>query len=134
VGENIIRPNNSHTFILTHRAVKLVLITIFALSSNIALACNIGCDVHLNTFGAKVLVELRLGAPGNSSVVGVKRSSGGLVSFDGLCSGRYFLAIGDDESVSVTPVRNFEDNYTYTSNIKITTGSGNVLRRSRDSL
>lgn len=112
----------------------MVLITIFALSSNIALACNIGCDVHLNTFGAKVLVELRLGAPGNSSVVGVKRSSGGLVSFDGLCSGRYFLAIGDDESVSVTPVRNFEDNYTYTSNIKITTGSGNVLRRSRDSL
>ena len=48
--------------------------------------------------------------------------------------GTVFLAIGDDESVSVTPVRNFEDNYTYTSNIKITTGSGNVSRRSRDSL
>ena len=42
-----------------------------------------------------ILLELKfllslVGAPGSSSVVGVKRSSGGLVSFDGLCSGQYF--------------------------------------------
>jgi hypothetical protein len=126
--------NSFHTIILGHRTVKWVLTTIFALSSNIALACNIDYDVQLNTFGATVLVELRSGSPGNSSVEGVKRSSGGLVSFDGLCSGRYFLAIGDDKSVSVTPVRYFEDNYSYNSTIEITTGAGNVSRRSRDSL
>jgi|TARA_B110000261_G_C12940694_1_gene300331 hypothetical protein len=119
---------------LRDRVVKSIVISIFAFHSNILLACNIDYNIDLNTFGKKVLVELRLGTPGNSSVVVAKRSNGGLVSFTKLCSGGYFLAIGDDESVNVTPVRQFEDFYSYQSSIEMTMGAGNLSSRSRSSL
>jgi hypothetical protein len=44
------------------------------------------------------------------------------------------LAIGNDDSVSVTPVREFREGVSYNSTITITKGSGNISRRSRKSL
>jgi hypothetical protein len=111
----------------------LALIFVLALSFN-ATACNIDFSIELQTFGENVNVELRSGAPGRSRAVASHRSQGGRVSFDKLCSGSYFLAIGNDDSVSVTPVRQFESDYRYTSKITVQRGSGNVSKKSRKSL
>jgi hypothetical protein len=97
-------------------------------------ACLTKWNITLETFGEGVMVELRSGAPGSSHVIGTRTSSGGQVQFGGLCAGSYFLAIGNGDIVSVTPVRNFENNRTYLSKITVTLGSGNVSRRSRKSL
>lgn len=109
-------------------------IAIFLLIGNAAYACNIEFNITLQTFGEGVLVELRSGYPGRSRIVTATRSSGGNVNFSSLCPGSYFVAIGNDDSVSVTPVRNFEENYTYSSRITMQRGSGNVGRQSRKSL
>lgn len=99
-----------------------------------ASACSIDYTIHLETFGEGVLVELRAGQPGSSRVVKATRSNGGTVYFSSLCPGSYFVAIGNDDSVSVTPTRFFEDNANYTSRITMQRGSGNVARKSRKSL
>ncbi len=65
-----------------------------------ASACNTVYNITLQTFGEGVLVELRSGTPGNSRVVQSRRSNGGAVNFGKLCPGNYFLAIGNDDSVS----------------------------------
>lgn len=116
------------------RALKILVIAGFALLGNAAFACNTEFNITLETFGEGVLVELRTGKPGNSRVVKSTRSSGGNVSFAPLCPGNYFLAIGNEESVSVTPVRNFQDDSVYSSRITLQRGSGNVSRQSRKSL
>lgn len=97
-------------------------------------ACNVEFQVTLETFGEGVLVELRGGTPGASRVIKSTRSSGGSVVFEPLCPGNYFLAIGNGDSVSVTPVRRFENDMTYTSRITVQRGSGNVSKRPRGSL
>jgi len=97
-------------------------------------ACNVDYDVELQTFGENVNVELRSGVPGRSMVVSNRRSSGGHVYFNNLCAGSYFLAIGNGDTVSVTPVRQFALDYSYTSRITIQRGSGNVSSKSRGSL
>jgi hypothetical protein len=114
-------------------ARKLVLMPLVVLSAS-AFACNASYTVHLQTFGEGVLVELRAGAPGASRVARSAQSTGGTVSFSDLCPGGYFLAIGNEESVSVGPVRFFENDHTYTSRIALQKGSGNLTRRSRKSL
>lgn len=96
--------------------------------------CVTTFDINLQTFGEGVLVELRAGSPGNSRVVSSRSSRGGHVGFSGLCPGNYFLAIGNDETISVTPVRYFEDYAGYSSTITLQKGSGNVSKRSRSSL
>ena len=98
------------------------------------LACTTTFNVTLETFGEGVTVELRAGAPGASKVVGTRASSGGQVQFQQLCSGTYFLAIGNGETVSVTPVRTFQNNATYSSRITVKRGSGNVTKRPKSSL
>jgi hypothetical protein len=112
---------------------KLVLSALLMVG-NAVYACNIDFNITLQTFGEGVLVELRSGSPGRSRVVSSTRSSGGNVSFSSLCPGNYFLAIGNDESVSVTPVRQFEENVVYSSRLTMQRGSGNVGRQSRKSL
>ena len=97
-------------------------------------ACNIDFSIELQTFGENVTVELRSGAPGRSHPVKSQRSQGGRVSFDNLCPGSYFLAIGNEDSVSVTPVRQFESDRGYTSRITLQRGSGNVSKQSRKAL
>ena len=99
-----------------------------------ATACSITYSIELNTFGEGVLVELRAGTPGNSRVVRSARSHGGTVVFSPLCPGRYFLAIGNDDSVNVTPTQFLQDERDYTSRITLQRGSGNVSHRSRKSL
>lgn len=99
-----------------------------------ALACNTEYNITLETFGEGVLVELRSGIPGNSKVVQSRKSNGGNVSFRGLCPNSYFLAIGNDDSVSVTQVRYFEADAIYTSRITLQRGSGNVSKKSRKNL
>jgi hypothetical protein len=97
-------------------------------------ACNIDYRVNLETFGERVNVELRKGTPGKSKLIKSTYSSGGAVFFGTLCPGSYFVAIGNDDSVSVTPPREFEDNMTYQSTLRMQRGSGNVTNRSRGSL
>ena len=97
-----------------------------------ASACNIDFNIDLQTFGENV--ELRSGSPGRSKPVRNQRSQGGHVGFDHLCPGSYFLAIGNDDNVSVTPVRQFEIDHTYSSRITVQRGSGNVSKQSRKSL
>jgi hypothetical protein len=99
-----------------------------------ASACNIDFNIDLQTFGENVSVELRSGSPGRSKPVRNQRSQGGHVGFDHLCPGSYFLAIGNDDNVSVTPVRQFEIDHTYSSRITVQRGSGNVSKQSRKSL
>lgn len=109
-----------------------------AFGASLTSAAFAGCDttytINLQTFGEGVRVELRTGAPGNSKVVSSNYSHGGQVGFSRLCPGNYFLAIGNDESVSVTQVRYFEDNAEYSGTITMQRGSGNVSKRSRNSL
>ncbi|WP_374692612.1 hypothetical protein [Accumulibacter sp.] len=102
--------------------------------SSAAGACSASLTVQLETFGEGVTVELRQGTPGSSKVVASQQSHGGTVSFPKLCAGSYFMAIGNAESVSVTPVRQFENNRAYRSSIRIAHGAGNVTRRGRSSL
>ena len=104
------------------------------LSPVVSPACDSEYRVQLNAFGNQVLVELRSGAPGASRVVQAKRSSGGAVMFSGLCPGPYFLAIGDDKSVSVTPTHQIAPSSVMTSTITLQRGSGNVRTRDRSSL
>ena len=112
-----------------------VLAIVFGLIFSAAVdACSIGFSIELQTFGENVTVELRTGAPGRSRPVASQRSQGGRVSFDNLCPGSYFLAIGNDDSVSVTPIRQFENDHSYTSRITMQRGSGNVSKQSRKSL
>lgn len=119
---------------ITMKVLKAITFAVLTASSGLSLACDAEFNITLQTFGEGVLVELRLGEPGQSRVVKAARSSGGLVQFAPLCPGRYFLAIGDDESVSVTPVRNFENGVVYSSRITLQRGAGNVSRKSRKSL
>ena len=102
--------------------------------SGSALACNTEYNITLETFGEGVLVELRSGTPGNSRVVQSRKSTGGEVNFRNLCPGNYFLAIGNDDSVSVTQTRYFEADFIYKGNIVMQRGTGNVSRKSRKSL
>jgi len=97
-------------------------------------ACTTTWNITLETFGEGVTVELRSGVPGNSATVATRRSSGGQVQFGSLCAGDYFLAIGNDDSVNVTPVRKFQNGSSYSSSITVTRSTGNVAQRSRQSL
>jgi len=99
-----------------------------------AQACSTDWDITLETFGEGVTIELRSGVPGKSKVVATRKSHGGQVAFHKLCGGKYFLAIGNEEQVSVTPVRTFENNAAYSSSIVVQMGQGNVKTRSRSSL
>lgn len=99
-----------------------------------ALACDINFNVELQSFGESVTVELRSGSPGGSRPVASRKSQGGQVSFGKLCAGSYFLAIGNDDYVSVTPVKQFQDDHDYSSRITLQRGSGNVSKKSRKSL
>ena len=115
--------------------IKFLLSTIFlfALAAN-ATACNTEYNITLETFGEGVLIELRAGSPGKSKVTQSRRSYGGNVSFTNICPGNYFLAIGNDDSVSVTQTRFFEANAIYTGRITMQKGVGNVSRQSRKAL
>jgi hypothetical protein len=97
-------------------------------------ACDINFNVELQTFGEHVMVELRSGSPGKSRPVASRKSQGGQVSFNNLCAGSYFLAIGNDDYVSVTPVKQFQHDHDYSSRITLQRGSGNVSKQSRKSL
>ncbi len=114
--------------------LKLLLVTFMLMAAQMAQACEIAYEVNLETFGEGVLVELRSGRPGASTVLKSQRSNGGTVRFTGLCPATYFLAIGNDDSVNVTQTRFFAEGSTYTSRITVQRGSGNVSRQSRKSL
>lgn len=97
-------------------------------------SCNIEFNIELETFGEGVSVELRAGVPGNSKILSTKSSRGGHVGFSGLCAGKHFLAIGNGDSVSVTPTRDFESGHRYSSRLTMQRGAGNVSSRSRGAL
>jgi hypothetical protein len=99
-----------------------------------AVACNTEYNITLQTFGEGVLVELRSGSPGSSKVVHSQRSNGGGVNFGNLCPGNYFLAVGNEDAVSVTQTRYFEADSVYTGSIVMQRGSGNVSKKSRKNL
>lgn len=107
---------------------------LFIFFTSRALACDIGFKIELQTFGENVIVELRNGTPGHSRPVASRRSQGGQVYFNNLCPGPYFVAIGNDDNVSVTPVRHFQSSHDYSSQIVMQRGAGNITKRSRNSL
>lgn len=74
-----------------------------------AAACSTTLAVNFQDTNGATVVELRLGVPGSSRLVDRKEPSGGSVNFSGLCPGSYFLAIGDQDYVGVTPVHQFEE-------------------------
>jgi tetratricopeptide (TPR) repeat protein len=103
-------------------------------AANPGLDCDVAYNISLQTFGEGVTVELRKGTPGNSSTVNSSQSFGGNVRFGNLCPGSYFLAIGNGDSVSVTPVRQFERGVDYTSTLTMQRGAGNVSTRRKGDL
>jgi ankyrin repeat protein len=94
--------------------------------------CSTSLTVELETFGEGVTIELRRGIPGTSTMISRQQSSGGRVYFNKLCSGSYFMAIGNEDDVDVTPVRQFNDNAQYQSRIVVQ--RGNISRKSRKTL
>ena len=96
--------------------------------------CGIKFTIDLQTFGENVSVELRSGLPGSSRVVNTQWSQGGSVNFIGLCPGNYFVAIGNDDYVSVTPIRQFVSGTDYSSRLTMQRGSGNVSKQNRKNL
>jgi len=96
--------------------------------------CGISFAVTLETFGEDVNVELRSGEPGNSFPLVIKRANSGKLNYDGLCEGKYFIAIGNDTDVSTTPVQLFVNGKTYTSTVQLTKGVGNMSSKNRNQL
>ena len=119
---------------IREKEMKKITLFCICLMSASAFACDINFNVELQTFGENVTVELRSGSPGRSRPVASRKSQGGQVGFSKLCTGTYFLAIGNDDSVSVTPVKQFQDDHDYSSRITLQRGSGNVSKQSRKSL
>lgn len=97
-------------------------------------SCNINYEIELQTFGEHVSVELRIGRVGASRVAGIQKSQGGRVVFRELCPGSYFVAIGNDEYVSVTPLRQFKMDFSYNSRISLRRGTGNISQLNRGNL
>lgn len=96
--------------------------------------CDIKFDVTLETYGASVKVELRVGEVGNSFPLVIKEASGGKLNYSGLCEGKYFIAIGNDKEVSTTPMQEFKYGINYTSNVTLTKGVGNMGSTRREKL
>lgn len=84
----------------------------------------------------RLMVELRQGEPGASSVFDTKYFEGQMatVSFLNMPEGSYFVAIGNGDTVAVGPVRQFSDGQRVHTNMRVTYSSGNVGTRSRSSL
>jgi hypothetical protein len=84
----------------------------------------------------RLMVELRKGVPGSSSVFDTKYFEGQVatVSFSQMPAGSYFVAIGNGDSVAVGPVRQFSDGQSVRTRMSVTYSSGNVGTRSRSSL
>lgn len=83
-----------------------------------------------------LMIELRRGAVGNSTVADTKRFSGrtGIVAFTGMCVGSYFVAIGNGDKVAVGPVRQFNDAQRIHTRVTVSYSSGNVGTRSRSGI
>ena len=96
--------------------------------------CDISFAINIESFGEDVSVELRRGEPGSSRYIGTRRIRGGSVRFLNLCPGSYFVAIGNSDTVSVTPTRQFLKSHVYTSRLTIQKGSGNVTQQKRTNL
>jgi hypothetical protein len=96
--------------------------------------CGISYEVTLETYGATVNVELRVGAVGKSFPLVVKQAKDGKLNYTNLCPGSYFLAIGDEKNVSTTPVQDFVTGKNYTSKVHMTKGVGNMKSARRDLL
>ena len=84
----------------------------------------------------RVMVELRQGVPGASSVFDTKYFEGrtATVSFWNMAAGSYFIAIGNGDSVAVGPVHQFSYGQRVHSRVRVTQSSGNINTRSRSSL
>ena len=84
----------------------------------------------------RVMVELRQGALGTSSVFDTKYFEGRMatVSFSKMPAGSYFIAIGNGDSVAVGPVRQFSTGQKVHTKMHVTQSSGNVGTKSRSSL
>jgi len=84
----------------------------------------------------RIRVELRRGVPGASKLADSQYFEGqtGTVSFSGMAAERYFIAIGNGDSVAVGPVRQFSEGQSVHTRVRVSQSSGNVGTRSRSSL
>jgi hypothetical protein len=114
------------------------------LPSSIAANCSASYTINLTVElspgltnrSANVLVELRQGAVGNSTVVAKKEFIGrsGIVSFSNLYSGTYFIDIGNGEDVAVGPMHALRDNQRLNTTIRVSFSQGNISTMSRSRL
>lgn len=83
-----------------------------------------------------VLIELREGAVGNSKVVDKKEFVGlsAIVVFASLCSGSYFIDIGNGESVAVGSTHTLRDNQHLNTTVRVSFTQGNISTMSRNRL
>lgn len=97
------QPGQQPVPILMRMPMRLLIALAALLVSVQSFACDTDYTINVTTYGARVLVELRSGKPGNSQVVYSASTRGGVVKFSDICAGNYFFAIGDAETVDVTP-------------------------------
>ena len=97
---------------------------------------EVGFSSEITQGQNRVMVELRQGVPGSSSVFDTKYFEGqtATVSFSQMPAGSYFLAIGNGDSVAVGPVHQFSYGQRQHSTVRVTQSSGNIGTRSRSSL
>lgn len=83
-----------------------------------------------------IRIELRRGAVGNSEVVDTQQFAGhtGTVDFSNLCTGSYFIDIGNGSTVAVGPAHVIRDHERIHSTIRVTLSNGNVGTMSRSQL
>ena len=133
-----------HRFLILSAVAVLTALSAFIPSRAIAQGCSTKLTVNLTVelspqlgkAEEDLVVELRQGAPGNSTVATFQKFRGrtGTVFFYNLCAGSYFMAIGNGPTVAVTPPREFNGIANHRSTIRVTFGSGNVDTRSRSGL
>lgn len=113
--------------------MRLLIALAALLASFHSFACDIQYRVNVKTVGEKVTVELRKGIPGKSRLIKSEVTRGGLLEFNNICPGSYFIAVGDGQYVDVTPQKTFEEGYEYESELRYER-VGNVKRKKRTEL
>lgn len=113
-------------------------------SSSVAANCSASYTINLTVelspeltnSKPSVLIELRQGAVGNSKVVDKKEFAGrsATVVFASLCSGSYFIDIGNGESVAVGPIHTLRDNRHLNTTVRVSFSQGNISTMSRNRL
>jgi HEAT repeat protein len=100
----------------------------------VELRVELNSEISQNEDG--IMIELRQGIVGSSRVFDKIRLGGrlGTVTFQGICPGPYFIAIGNGPTVAIGPMHRFEANQRVHSQVNVSFTQGNVSSMSRSML